>query len=158
METIVIRFFIAFFAIIGYVSTGSAQVPMIDPDKVIITDRSSGEKMSITDWFRNGVPRTTENGCNSLFGFFKFRIRGSGKIDSVRYEGTLEKVMSDKIIDNIRKTQGYWKIPGNTPKNASKWFVFPYFHFGKYYYDDKKNNCSEAEKVLQKNLIYILLN
>ena len=131
--------------------TCSAQVTQpINPFTFIITDKETGDNMDLVEWLEHDVSYSESDSCTSTFGFFYFKVTSSGKIDSLAYNGTLAPIITDKIIDNIKKTQGNWKIPVGTSKSVSQWFVFPYFDFSKY--NHLSSVCSEKDKLLQKNL------
>ena len=115
-----------------------------------MTDKGTGQTMDLVDWLEHDVLLPLNNPCSSTFGFFFFKVTSSGEIDSLAYNGTLDHTISDRIKINIKKTEGFWKIPAGTSRSVSQWFMFPYFDFGKY--DHLNSECPEKDKLLQKNL------
>ncbi len=86
--------------------------------------------------------------CKPSYGLFKFRVNGRGLIDSTWFDGQLSKEVSIRILDNIRATEGSWVIKPGTKEEDEAWYVYFYSDTrGRW---DKKLNCTEADKELQK--------
>lgn len=153
MGVTAIKVFLVFLIFFNGTITCLAQDGPISSFDIIMSDKATGKGMDLVEWLEHDVATPTEFPCSPTFGFFSFKVTGAGKVDSIAFEGNLESRMSEKIVDNISKTEGHWKIPANASKKASQWFFFPYFDFGKEPYRISK--CSEAEKMQQKMLIEI---
>ncbi len=112
------------------------------------TDKATGSGQDLFSYLEKDIKEPENNNCSATWGVFFFRITADGKVDSLFHEGTLETTTSNQIIKNIYATNGHWKIPKETKVIEKLWFIFPYFHIGHGY-----NQCSEAEKVLIRNVM-----
>lgn len=114
-------------------------------------DKTTGEKMDLYSYLDKNVPGPEGNNCMATWKIFYFRVTGKGKIDSLFHEGTLREAVTAQIVKNIYATEGHWKIPKGAKATEKLWFVYPYFDLGTKSY--LNSGCSEAEKLLQKNVI-----
>lgn len=117
------------------------------------------DKKDLTDRLELNVPMCPVQ-CKPSWGMFVFRVNAKGKVDSTWYRGNLPATTSDKIIYNIRATEGNWIIKKGTKPNHVAWFVYPFFDIrGRI---PKQPGCSEADQELLQtvsdlsNLFYIL--
>jgi hypothetical protein len=117
------------------------------------------DKKDLTDRLELNVPMCPVQ-CKPSWGMFVFRVNAEGKVDSTWYRGNLPATTSDKIIYNIRATEGNWIIKKGTKPNHVAWFVYPFFDIrGRF---PKQPDCSKADQELLQtvsdlsNLFYIL--
>ncbi|WP_254561394.1 hypothetical protein [Dyadobacter diqingensis] len=124
--------------------------------RLLVIDKTTGEKDDIFSFLEKNVPRPEENNCIATWGVFYFRVTVKGKIDSLFHEGTLRNTVTRQIIKNIYATQSHWEIPKGTRAVDKLWFVYPYFDLG--YSHRFYNKCSEGDKLLQRNMIELAEN
>jgi hypothetical protein len=110
------------------------------------TEKTTGEKMDLYSYLDKNVPGPEGNNCLATW---KISLRCG--IDSLFHEGTLREEVTTQIVKNIYATEGHWKTLKGTKVTEKLWFVYPYFDFGVKSYLD--SSCSEAEKLLQKNIM-----
>lgn len=118
--------------------------------KIEEINRETGVKMDVYSFLERNIVRSN-NRCSTNWQIFYFRVNSERKIDSLRYEGTLEEKIIDQIKKNIYSTNGHWRIPKSTKSNEVYWFIYPYFDFGTHLYPD--SHCPETDKVIQETLI-----
>jgi len=106
-----------------------------------------GKRMDVYSFLDQAIPQP-QTGCTPVWDFFYFRVRATGKVDSLYHKGNLPTEVTSKIIANIYSTNGHWKTKKKADKIEFCWFVFPYFYYGNNPYD---GNCTENEK-RQQNL------
>jgi hypothetical protein len=105
------------------------------------------DRKTLSDRLEMGV-QLPDNNCKPSWGLFAFRINAAGKIDSTWYQGSLPTTTSDKILANIRGTEGRWIIKQGTKPTDVAWFVYPFFDTrGRF---ERISKCSEAKKELLK--------
>jgi len=109
-----------------------------------------GKRMYVYSFLDKAIPQV-QNGCTPMSDFFYFRVRTTGKIDSLYHNGYLPKEVTNKIIANIYSTEGHWKVKKGVRREAFCWFIFPYFSYGDNPYQNSA--CTEAEKKLQELLM-----
>lgn len=120
------------------------------------TDKVSGRGLALIELLRKDVPITRFEDCGCSFGFFYFRLSSQNRIDSVYYESTLNKEQENKIVENIKKTEGSWQFPKEKDSSKKYWFVYPFFDLGERHKRGK--NCTEAEQKAWDNLFMISNN
>jgi hypothetical protein len=114
-------------------------------------NKATGEREDLYTFLERDIP--TESNCSTFWGTFFFRVTGTGKIDSLFHQGNLKQPVVSKVNKNIYSTQGHWKVPKGTKPADTYWFVFSYFDFGPYWYDNPASKCSESEKSVQKSIV-----
>ena len=104
-------------------------------------------RQSLTARLETNIPLPPVD-CKPSWGLFAFRVNAAGKVDSTWYRGSLPLVASDKILANIRATEGLWIIKPSTKPTDVAWFLYPFFDTrGRL---ERKYNCSEADIELLK--------
>jgi hypothetical protein len=102
---------------------------------------------SLNDRLSVGVSTESAN-CKPSYALFKFRVNGKGLIDSTWFDGQLSKEVSSRILNNIRATDGSWVVAPGTKEGDVAWYIYFYSDTrGRW---DKKLNCTESDKELQK--------
>lgn len=117
------------------------------------TTSPAGYGLALIELLEKDVPVSNTKICNCTFGFFYFRITQKNSIDSIYYEGTLDMGKKDKIISNIKKTEGHWTFKRKKDPAKKFWIVYPYFDFGRVL--DLEKNCTEAERRVQEQLYHL---
>lgn len=102
---------------------------------------------SLNDRLSVGTSTEPAN-CKPSYALFKFRVNDKGLIDSTWFDGLLSKEVSIQILDNIRATEGSWVIAPGTKEGDVAWYIYCYSDTRARW--DKKLNCTEADKELQK--------
>lgn len=91
--------------------------------------------------------------CKPSWAMFKFRVNGKGLIDSIWFDGQLSKKTTTRILDNIHATAGSWIVAPGTKESDVAWYVYFYSDTrGRW---DRKLNCSESDKELQKAISFM---
>jgi hypothetical protein len=110
------------------------------------------DRKTLSDILEMGV-ELPPNDCKPSWGLFAFRVNAAGKIDSTWYQGSLPTTTSDKILANIRGTEGLWIIKQGTKPTDVAWFVYPFFDTrGRF---ERRSKCSDADKELLKVVSYL---
>lgn len=91
--------------------------------------------------------------CKPSWGMFIFRVNALGKVDSTWYRGNLPEKASDKILSNIRGTEGNWIVKKGTKPNHVAWFVYPYFDIRGLI--EKKSGCSDTDLELLRTVSHL---
>ena len=117
------------------------------------TTSPAGYGLALIELLGKDVPISNIKTCNCAFGFFYFRITQKNSVDSIYYEGFLDQEKKDKIISNIKKTEGHWIFKRKAGLAKKYWIVYPYFDFGRVLDVDKI--CTEAERRLQDQLYHL---
>lgn len=138
-------------------STVCGQTLLMPAFKPQIEDTFKKNTRKTLDTFISNGTIVTESlvrGCETQYGEFKFKINLKGEVDSLIYNGNLNKKTSDRIKENILLTKSHWKMPSNE-ENISYWFTFPFFSF----ISQEPNKCKPSDIESQKNfnLTYKLL-
>lgn len=110
-------------------------------------------EMNLSDFLSQDVPYITLNKeCKVSEVFFYFRVNNLGKVDSVHYDhGVISEDITTKIVDNINKTAGHWKMPPGSKSTDFCWFIYPFIDLG------IGAECQGNEETLRWNLTRILL-
>lgn len=111
-------------------------------------NKATGAKEDLYTFLERGIP--TESNCSTYWGTFFFRVTGGGKIDSLYHQGNLKSEVVTKINENIHSTEGHWKIPKGTKVAERFWFVFSYFDFGPYLYNNPSSNVRNLKRQYKK--------
>ncbi|NIJ52375.1 hypothetical protein [Dyadobacter arcticus] len=119
-------------------------------------DRRSSKIMDFEEWVQEGLSNGREKPCEPTFGYFIFIVKNSGEVDSLQYFGTLEKTVSEHILNRIRQSKGGWITKGKADQSKYEWFLYPFFDFGNERYTT--SNCSPEEKAKQKLLLEVEAN
>lgn len=131
--------------------TGTAQIGTgwkVPRFYILDINKATGKGDDLFSYLEKDITEPEKNSCSATWGIFFFRITAKGKVDSLFHEGPLENTVTNQIIKNIYATNGHWKIPKETKVTEKLWFIFPYFYIGHGY-----NKCSEADKLLIRNVM-----
>ena len=115
-------------------------------------DAKTGDRLDLYSFLEKDLPHPPNNRCSNTWDVFYFRVNRRGQIDSLVHQGTLVASAREAVIRNIYATTGHWRVPKGLPLKKGYWFVYPYFDFAQEWWYEK-STCSEADKLLQKNLI-----
>ena len=103
------------------------------------------QRKTLDYWLGKDVPLQPVS-CKPFWGMFTFRVNASKKVDSTWYRGNLPPDASEKILANIRGTEGIWIIKPGTKSTHVAWYVYLFFDIrGKHAQELK---CTDEDKKL----------